>query len=261
MLVECIVEGAKLSLYKTNYNDDLQLFVLKDNQLYWLESGNKEFEIKSKIYIKEVFTYKGLLKVLMNDNPDLVSKVDKLTCTEKEVADLVIAYNEGNISYSKNKKAARKERTPDWKIYSTYSNYSGNLLLYDYPNFGNFGQIGTEYFLSEGSRHFFKLGLEYGKFFEKDNNDFTESFNLAINYNVDFYRSPNCNFYMDINLAHIGKYWDDTTSEFLVLPDLSPGIGFEYHISKQLDVFGEINNLLIIKNLPHDFLVGISFDL
>jgi len=88
-LFESVVEGDKLSLYKTDANDKLMLYVLKDNQLTWLECGKKEFESNGKMYSKEIVAYKGILKFVMNANADLVKQVDYIQCTENEVTNVV----------------------------------------------------------------------------------------------------------------------------------------------------------------------------
>jgi len=288
-LFESVVEGEKLSLYKTNESDKLMLYVLKDNQLSWLECGKKEFEMNGKMFSKEIVTYKGILKFVMNDNADLVRKVDNINCTEKEVTELVVAYNEGHIAYFKNKETAKADRIPHWKIYSSYSSFSGDAKFIPYDvhkslvgasdlifntSSGSFGQIGAEYFPFEGSKHSFRFGLEYGKFYNKktDNpkNDWTiDQFNKAIykyfdfnvSYYYDFLRMPKANMYLGIRLLDLGNVAGPTSSQVVIAPRLSPGFGVEYHLTRKIDVFGELNHLLKMKNFPNNYTFGLSYDL
>ena len=260
-LFECVVEGKKISLYKTFENEELKLYVLKDNQLLWLESGKKEVEHNWVRYSKDIYTYRGILKYLMNDKAELSKKVDRITCTEKEVAELVLAYNEGNITYFNNIDTKKIGSTPDWKIYSSYSNYAIAPAFFALPQEGTFGQFGAEYFFSEGSRHSFRFGFEYGNFLYKYQGGYIKSLNFNLNYNVDYYRSPNCNLYMNVRFAQVGKTWAKSESEWLAVPQLYPGLGAEYRLIDKLEVFGEINNILIIKNLPHNIKIGITYDI
>jgi len=276
-LFDCIIEGEKLSLYKTNENDDLQLFVLKGNQIYWLEGGQKEMTNDSKKYIKEIVAYKGILKVLIRDNADLSKKIDNITYSEREISDIIIAYNEGHITNFKNKEVDHLNKIPNWKIYSNYSKYSGTPLFTGndlFESAGSFFQIGGEYFASEGSRHSLKLGVEYGKFNNKNSNlihydgdniyyyeTWAKYLNLNFSYYYDFYRIPKANFYIAIRLIDMGQLWNSTKNDFILAPRISPGFGYEFHLTNTMDLFGEINHILIIHNLAGNFSVGITYDI
>ena len=272
-LFESIVEGEKMSLYKTKENDEIRLYILKDGQMTWLESGMRQVVIDEKIYNKEIFTYRGILKVLMNDHADLAKKVDQIACTEKEVSDLVIAYNHGHITYFKTKDAEKMDRTPNWKIYSSYSHYKGRPLFSDATSLGQFWQIGTEYFPYEGSRHSFRFGLEYGEFYNKKvvnmlddwhireyNKASNEYFNFNINYYYNFQRLPKANLYLGLRVMDIGKLWGTEGNKISLFPRLSPCFNAEYHVTRRLDVYGEINHLFKMM-IPKNYTFGISYDL
>jgi len=260
-LFESVVEGTKLSLYKTIINDHMQLYVLKDNKIILLDSGSKIVKIESKTYKKEIDKYKGVLKYLVNDNTYLFNKVDNINYTEEDISSIVIAYNDGRISYYKNKDVEKQNRIYDWKFYSQYSNYSSNPYFSDNTASESFIQVGGELFISEASRHSFKFGVEYGKFEDENYKSSEKYFNVNISYLYDFHRMPKSNFYLAVRLLDIGKLWNDTDSDLRFLPRLSPSLGYEYHVSNNLDFYVEVNHIFQLNDIPNNFSIGISYDI
>lgn len=260
-LFSSIVEGDKISLYKTDINEEQQFYALKGDQILWLKSGTREIKIKSKVYSKEIDSYKGILKFLVNDNAFLFKKIDGITYTEKDISDIIIAYNNGHISYFKNEVIENQNRISDWKFYSQFSNYSSEPFFTENTSASSFMQIGGELFVSEGSRHSFKFGLEYGKFEDENYESWDKYLNVNVSYLYDFYRMPKSNFYLGIRFFDIAKIWDNTDNDLSFVPRLSPSFGFEYHINNYLDIYVEVNHIFKLADMPYNFSIGLSYDI
>ncbi|RXQ95588.1 hypothetical protein EO244_06910 [Ancylomarina salipaludis] len=260
-LFESVVEGIKISLYKTMFNDHIQLYVLKDNQMRSLDSGSEIVKVDSKTYNKENNKYKGVLKYLISDNNYLFNKVDDIRYNEKDISNIIIAYNNGKISYFKNKETEVQKREIDWKFYSQYSNYTSDPHFSDNTSAISFIQVGGEFFISKNSRHSFKLGIEYGKFEDEIYKSWEKYFNVNINYLYDFYKMPKSNIYIGFRLFDIAKLWNDTENDLYIVPRLSPSLGYEYHVTNNFDLYFEVNHILQFQDIPHNFSIGVSYDI
>lgn len=260
-LFESVIEGNKMSLYKTSFNQDIQFYVYKRDTVYWLEGGRIEFLKDNTRYRTDNTRYKGILKFLMIDNSNLYKKIDELKYLENEIASIVIAYNGGSVSFVKTKKMEKQNRIPDWKIFAQYSNGRNTPVYFiddDYR--ARFFLAGAEYFNSQGSRHSFKFGIEYGQF------DFTERsnsqwINLNSSYCYDFMRTPGDNLYVGIRLLDISYSWNADESSFYVYPRFSSILGYERHLSKKTDFYLELNHLLSMSHIFLNFTAGFTYDL
>lgn len=260
-LFEIVIEGEKISLYETNIKDKNELFVLKNNEIFLLETGKNEFKIDSRTYSKENNRYKGILKYLMSDNVQISNKIDDLNYNKQEISNLIIAYNEGKISYFKNGDTENLNKKSDWRFYSQYSTYTSNPHFISNSYATSFIQMGGELIVSEGSRHSLKFGVEYGKYNHEYSESWAKYLNININYLYDFYRMPNSNFYLGIRLFDIAKIWNDTYKDSQIFLRITPSFGYEYHVNNHLDLYIEMNHILQLEDMPNNFTIGISYDI
>lgn len=260
-LFESVIEGNKMSLYKTSFNQDIQFYVLKQDTVYWLEGGRIEFMKDDKRYRTENTRYKGILKILMVDNSYVINKIDKIKYLENEITPIVIAYNEGRVSFVKTKAMEKQNKIPDWKIFAQYS-HGRNTPIYIYDgNFSSqFFSAGAEYFNTEGSRHSFKFGIEYGQFDLNKRSD-KQWINLNSAYYYDFVRTPRENLYFGVRLMDITYDWGSDDTNFYLYPRFSPLMGYERHLTNKTDLYFELNHLLSMSKIFLNFSVGFTYDL
>lgn len=260
-IFEAVVEGTEASLYKTNYREDTQFFVLKEDKLYWLEGKDIIFKKDKKTFRQNNYRYKGTLKFLFNDNRNVTEKIEELTYFESKLTPLIIAYNNGHITYLKSRETEKLNRISDWKVYAQYSNerYNTNMVLKSIKDFRLF-QAGAEYFIWEESRHSFKIGFEYSQFetYKKKEGKFV---NLNTRYYYDILKEHNGNVYLGVRLVDIGKRWGDDDERWYFYPNLSPLVGYEYHISKKIDLYAELNHMFNLTKMPMNFSFGLTYDL
>ncbi len=263
-LFDVIVDGEKMSLLRTTKNQAEVFYIYKDGKVYLLEGGRKTIVKGSKTYNTDNLRYRGVLKVLIKSEPKLVKKTDNIKYKEKDLVDIVIAYNNGKITFLKTEEIVKKNKTPNLMIFLQYTNAATNAY-FSYDNqTPSFFQAGVQYYFSKESRHSLKLGLEYGVYTQPDSeyDHFYNIVDLNISYYMDLYRMRHSAIYFNVraaDLTYITKT-DDSHSNIIMLPRISPGFGFKYQINK-FYLFAEINNMIQYKTVPYNFSFGITVDL
>lgn len=255
-----IVEGEKASLYKTNFNVDKQLYIFKNSRMHWLQGGKIEFTKNGKTYIKDNIKYKGLLKTLLLDNNSIVRKIEEISYSETDIVPIIIAYNNGHVSYVKTNEMERQNKKADKKFYLQYS--IGHNVPFYIPENNNsmYFQTGIKLYISEGSIHSLKFGIEYAKF-NMTNYPDKQWLALCSSYYIDFFRKPNSNLYLGMRLFDADVLWDHYGFDYPIHLRISPLIGYDYHISRKLDLYMEVNNILRFEELGRNFSFGITIDL
>ncbi len=258
-LFTAIVEGKKMSLYKTEKIEEITFYVYKDGKMYKLEGGKMEIEKDGSRYVKENTRYKGTLKVLLSPDSALMSKVDKVKYKEKELSELVILYNEGKVSYvNYNSVASRRKKAAFF--YLQYTNETDYTIYSDLNTTPYFWELGTKIKYDQNSRHSVKVGLEYGKItgelYEQDNYYHTS---LAFTYLYDFFRLPNVNVYVSLRMMDISYDRGIYNNRFYLFPRLSPGIGLEFYSHEKIRAYLELNHLAILRRIPYNFSVGLAY--
>ncbi|NOY50148.1 MAG: hypothetical protein GXO88_06280 [Chlorobi bacterium] len=262
-LFEALVEGEKMSLYRKNTSGDDIFYVLTSRKVYLLEGGKVIVEKGSKTFTTKSNRFKGVLKVLLQSEPELVKRADNIDYNQKDLSDIVVAYNGGRISFIKNEDVESKSRKPNLFVYAQYSNVVFRYFFTNDNQTPSFLQAGVQYYFSRESRHSIKLGVEYGTYTPSEDESFDKikTVQLSFAYYVDIFRMHNSAIYFNFLAANIGYYMRENDDNFAaVLPRLSPGFGFKYQV-RDFNFFVEINNALIYKGIPYNFSAGLSYDL
>lgn len=267
MLFETVAEGKKASLYKTSYNGDLQMYVLKNGKMYWLHGGKIEFKRGDQTFTKDNDQYKGLLKYLFSDNEYVVKNVDKASYSLTDMLPLILGYNNGQVSFIKTEEMERQNRKPDNKLYIQYSScYNVEPFPLTDISSSRYFQMGNEVYLSQGSRHSFKFGIEYAHFKGLEGYTYKNYLDknwliLNAGYYYDIYKRPYTNIYLGASIVGMGAVWDLNESGFYIIPRLSPLFGIEQHLDDKLSIFIEINNLLRGGGYGRNLTFGLTFDI
>lgn len=270
LLFETLLIGQNMNLYKINVLETEIFYVQKAGILYLLEGGDKIVKVDSKEqlkgskqYLKEINTYKGTLIYLMKSDPSLVNEINRIKYTQKDISDLVLAFNQGVVSYIKTNATELINRKPNWLTYVQYSHSYNNSYFTDENTTPNFFGAGVLVYLSESSRHSIKMGMEYGTYSDPNQIYWSDYLNLNINYNYDYYSTRNADFYLSLRLIDFGYVLESNTGDSYIgiLPRLSPGLGYQHRIGNKLRLYGEINNILKLLYILNNFSFGISFDI
>lgn len=263
VLFDVIVEGDKLSLLRSTIDEKIVYYVYKDGVVYLLEGGRKTIVKDSKTYHTDNLRYKGVLKVLLKSDPQIVNKINNIDYEESDLANIVITYNTGRIHFVKSKDAVISNRKPHFLIYLKYLHVN-NIDRYTTKNLTpSFIQGGVQYYFYKESRHSLKLGLESGNYSQSDNEG-GNKYNMIdfnISYYMDFYRMPHSAFYFNVRIVDLVfvKENDNNRSSYF-LPRISPGFGYKYDFNN-INLFVELNNFIQIKKVPRNFSFGIAFHL
>lgn len=263
VLFDVIVEGEKMSLLRTTIDEKIGFYIYQDGVVYLLEGGRKTIVKGSKTYHTDNLRYKGVLKVLLKTNPQIVKKVDNIDYSENDLANIVITFNNGKILFLKSKDAIVSYRKPHFLLYFKYLRVN-NIDRYTNRNLTpSFIQGGVQYYFYKESRHSLKLGLEYGNYTQSidEGGNKYNMIDFNIGYYLDFYRRPHSTAYFNvriIDLVFVSKNEGNKSSYFL--PRISPGLGYKYEFNN-VNLFVELNNIIQVKKIPRNFSFGIAFHL
>ncbi len=256
-----IVEGEKMSLYKTEMLEKSIFYVSKDDKVYKLEGEEIEIEKDGRRYLKEDDRYKGTLRYLMDSDPILLKKIKTLKYREKDLAELIISFNEGRVSYV-NYEAIASHKKKALFFYLQYTNEPNYSIFSDLNSSPALWGMGAKLKFDENSRHALRLGFEYGKYTNELHEIENHSrISLAFVYLYDFYRLPHFNTYFNFRMIDISYTMGTEKNYVYLFPRLSPGIGFEYYFRKKIIVYAELNHLAVTRNLPYNFSVGLAYKL
>lgn len=272
-IFQALVESNKISLYETVISGKPELYITKNSQLYHLkntEAASKEGNVR---YRKMNNEYVSTLNILMQDDPDALSKIKNLKLHKDLIKDIVLFYNKGDISYLiQDKKNVRKE--PNWVFYSQYSHYTTYVRQQEIHD-GNGFSLGLQYYLSKDSRSSFRIGFEHLNY-KKTSYTYSPISNILVSEKIDttssiaiqtFYinelvKKERYSFYLLINILNISyKYSHTSPNDVKVNPmiRISPGFGFDTKIMSKLSLYGELNNLLHLR--VNNFSFGLRYDL
>ncbi len=279
VFVQRIISSDLISLYASEENGSIYYYVEKDGTTYRLEN-NKVFEERDdKKYLRYDKKYLGSLKMIMSDKPALFDQIDELRLTESELIDIILDYNEGNISFLMTTEKAKSKTISNWVIFGQYSNFS--IYYFSEPTFGySYGIFGgAQLYFTKNKRHSFKFSLGYSHYELHDKHEsglsyltkdvYAEVFNIGFTYEYIFFMTQRTNIYAILHIAdlsYVSKYEHDEvntniSSSFVPMPRVSPGIGFEYKTQKRFSFYVELNNLLNASHIPENFSVGLKYDL
>lgn len=112
-----------INLYASEENGATYYYVSKDSTTYRLEN-NKVIEKKDGTrYSRYDYSYLGSLKMLMSDKPEVFNKIDDLKLSESDIIDIVLEYNQGNISYLMTTEKVNAKSISNWVVFGQYSNF------------------------------------------------------------------------------------------------------------------------------------------
>ncbi|MEZ5083445.1 MAG: DUF2529 family protein [Bacteroidales bacterium] len=270
LLFQSIIESAKISLYGREEMNALVMYVEKGDKLIRLENNASSVKIadKDKVdvkrYRKNDNQYIGVLSSLMSDRFDLVTNMSKVKLTEKDITEVILNYNKGEVTYylKSNSKFTGK---PNWMLYAQFSNYCS--LWGEYvidPSYGI--AAGFQYYFAKNNRNSIKVNIEYQSYKFEEYDDVY--FGIGFRYYYDIYKSRPVNIYGMMNLLDIVVYLKSTSTKdniednsFGILPHFSPGLGLDVKLFPKFIVYGEINRLFQFKCLPRNFSFGIKYDI
>ncbi|WP_133242706.1 hypothetical protein [Pontibacter virosus] len=262
LVFKVLIESSKISLYVREDNTTEYYYVSKDDVLYRLENNNVYETQGNKKYMRKDHKYIGTLSAMMYDRLDIVQQLEKTSLRENSLTKVIQEYNQGEVGYEwqGDKKAAKE---PNWVFFTQYSQYglskSSPIEAHGYGN-----MAGLQYYFSKHSRHSFKASMDYSFF--RFGEEKANTFGLGLRYEMAFKKAEKFSAYMLVHLMDIAyvsfNHPEEGYNENGVLPLLrfSPGIGLESKPLPRVAVYAEINNLLIIEQLPRSFSLGLKYD-
>jgi len=262
LLLQSIIESPKISLFLSMESDEPTFYVRKEGVLHKLENNVKHIDNDGKKYKSYDHQYIGILTALMNDNPDLTRKLETIDLNEKDLVSIITQYNKGDISYfmeTKNKYT----RSPNWLVFAQYSRYATYWVDEAIDSYGVVA--GLQYYFSKEKRSSLKFSIEYAQLHYESEND--KLYNLSLRYQFDLFRKEKYNIYLMMQMFDISHYtilYPDSQEEKTAIsfvPRFSPGTGFEYKPVPKFAIYGEVNHLLQVENVPGNFSLGIKYDL
>lgn len=269
LLFQSIIESPKISLYGREEGNALAMYVSKDYNLIRLENNASTVKVddKDKVdvsrYKKYDYQYVGVLSSLMADRQDLVTKMSKIKLSEKDVTDVILNYNKGEVTYFQ-KSDSKYYLKPDWMLFVEY----GNICSYfsDYATEPSFDfAAGFQYYFKKSKRNSIKTSLEYTSV--KYENQHQTFVGIGFRYQFDFYKSRAIDVYgmfhvMDLSyMTSTDVNTNEVTKGIRLVPRFSPGVGMDVMIIKRFFVYGEINSLFQFDCLPRNFSFGFKYDI
>ncbi|MDX5438521.1 MAG: hypothetical protein LPK03_15060, partial [Pontibacter sp.] len=208
--------------------------------------------------------YIGTLASLMYDRIDLVQQLDRIDLGENSLARVISEYNQGVATYEwlANIKAGRES---NWVLFTQYSQYGISKHIpipKEARGYGN--MVGLQYYFSKHSRHSLKGSMHYNSF--KFGEEGVRALGLGLRYEMAFKKAEKFSAYMLVHVMDIAYVSfthpvEDFNENGLKLAlYLSPGIGFETKPLPRFAAYAEINNLLVIEQLPRSFSLGLKYD-
>lgn len=279
VFVQRIISSDLISLYASEENGLIYYYVGKDGISYRLEN-NKVFEERDdKRFSRYDNKYLGSLKIIMSDKPELFDQIDELNLTESDLIEIVLEYNEGNISFLMTTEKAASKTISNWVVFGQYSNF-GTYYLAE-PTFGySYGIFGgSQIYFTKNKRHSFRFSLGYSHYELHAKHDsglsyltkdvYAEVFNIGITYEYIFFMTQRTNIYVLLHIAdlsYVSKYEHDEantniSNSFVPMLRVSPGIGLEYKTKKRLSFYAELNSVLNADHIPSNFSIGLKYDL
>jgi hypothetical protein len=273
LIVQCLIESEKISLFMRNENGNPVFYVSKNNVLYRLENNESIYRLNKtesamdrdgNHYKVMDHQYLGVLNFLMSDQPELYKKREKLELKESDLTEIITLYNKGNISYYW-KSDNKFNREPYWSVFTQYSHYctynSEITASHSYCI-----AMGAQYYFSKSSRTALKYSFDYSDCHFEGYDE--TSFNLAFRFSYDFVSSEYYKLYFMLHVADLShiSHTDLENSEnndthFTVSPRFSPGFGLEIKFAKRLSGYTEINSLFQMEYLPRNYSFGIKYRL
>ncbi len=268
LILQLIIESPIISLFKREENSQMYYYVSKNNSLYRLENNDVLIVKEGKNYTRQDYQYIGILGALMPDRPDLVKELRKIFLNEKDLSNLILDYNRGNVSYYWSS-YVKEKRNPNWVFFGQFSNY---VSYYVKPTTeASWGVImGFQYYFSSVSRHSLKYSIDYSTYHFESSRD--ETISLGLRYEFDFWKSKKSSAFFMVHIADISyissiktRYilnnrTTETTNTIGFRPRLSPGIGFEVKPWSRIAIYAEVNRLMQLTYIPYNFSIGLKYD-
>lgn len=262
LVLKLIIESPKISLYVREDDATEYFYVSKDDALHRLEN-NKVYEKRGdKQYVRKDNQYVAILGALMADRVDIVAELDKVSLHEHSLAKVISKYNQGEATYHL-LPGGKAEKESNWVLFTQYSQYGvPKEFARSARAFGN--MVGLQYYFSQTSRHSLKVSADYIN--SVFNDESAVVYGLGLRYEWAFKKAESYTVYFQMHVAELG-YVEYSNSRnrlnrngFTTSLMLSPGIGFEYKPLPRVAVYGEVNNLLQLYNIPKSFSLGLKYD-
>lgn len=269
LLFLSIIESPNISLFGREEMNALAMYVAKDDKLIRLENNATTIAIddKDKIDVKRYKKYDnqyiGVLSSLMSDRFDLVSNMENVKLTEKDITEVILNYNKGEVTYYQ-KSQSKFFGKPNWMLFAEFSNFCslyGDLVTD--PSFGV--AAGFQYYFAKNNRNSIKGTIEYQSYKFEDSDDVY--IGVGFRYYYDMYKSRAVNIYGMMNFFDLVYHKSTSTINntedisIEILPHFSPGLGMDVKLFPKFMVYGEINRLFNFKCFPRNFTFGLKYDI
>lgn len=263
LILQSLIESPKISLYTREDGADLYFYVSKDNVLYRLENNNVVLEKGRKTYTRKDYKYIGTLSSLMADRVDLLQRMDKVKLLENDLTEVIVDYNKGAVTYYW-KQDSEVAKNPNWVFFADYSQHG--TFSGDVTDALSAGQgAGVQYYFSTHSRHSVKIGLGRTRYRFESRDEIIVG--VSFKYEYAFKQSEKFNLYLNVHVADAGHATIDYRRENLedydavaIVPRLSPGLGVELRPLSKVAVYGELNHIMRLNQIPRSFSFGIKYD-
>lgn len=277
VLLEAIVEAPKMSLYKYEYLG-MRYYVKKEGAYYLLEnnevvvyqddkSGNNKVDYK-----KYDLKYIGVLNYLMSDDPSMRKQVNKTGFNERELMELILQYNQGNVSYMISTPGdAPKE--PNYTLYAFGGVYRTFLNREAYTPSYTYG-AGLQWYFRRTGRWSMLSGIHYSNYnlhektYRGDVLEYSQQMiSVHVKLQYEFIQKEKFSVYGGIHgidltlISYEGEYQPVGPSEFLLLPRLSPYAGVNVRWSPRWWTSVQVNHLLRTSYIGRNLSVGITYDI
>lgn len=262
LVLKVLIESPKISLYVREENSTEYFYVSKDDVLYRLENNSVYEHQGNKRYLRKDHKYVGTLSSLMYDRIDLIQRLEKTGLSTNNLTKIIREYNQGEATYEwRGDREAGKES--NWVFFTQHSQYAVDKNSpIEIRGYGN--MAGLQYYFSKHSRHSFKASVDYSsvRFGEES----VQGYGLGLRYEMAFKKVEKFSAYMLVHMVDIGyvsfSHPEEGYNENGLRAALrfSPGIGFESKLLPRVAAYAEINNLLVLEELPRSFSLGLKYD-
>ncbi|MDO6390589.1 hypothetical protein Q4E40_10665 [Pontibacter sp. BT731] len=262
LVLKVLIESPKISVYVREENSTEYYYVSKDDALHRLENNSVYEKQGDKKYLRKDHKYIGTLSSLMHDRMDLVQQLEKTSLRENSLTRIIREYNQGEASYEW-QGDKKTEREPNWVFFAQYSKYGFSKdIPIEARGYGN--KAGLQYYFSKHSRHSIKASMDYSSF--RFGEEKAQMYGLGLRYEMAFKKTEKFSAYMLVHFLDIAYMSYSHPAEGYNENGLKsalrfrPSIGFESKLLPRMAAYAEINNLLVLEELPKSFSLGLKYD-
>ena len=263
LIMQALVISEKISLYAREEGGALHFYVKKDSLLQRLDYDEEVVRIEGYHYNNKKYQYRGVMKSLMADRTDLYKIIDNLKFHERDMVNLVLLYDKGNVSYFFETEG-KYDPVKSWKAMVQLNRF-GSYYFERTTSFSWGIDVGPQYYFTNNFRNSFKFPICYSTYHLEDE-DYTH-YGISFKYQYDFYRTTRSIGYISWHLFDVvhfhevnyGKY-PHTDNGVSLRFRLSPGVGYEFRMVSHFFIYAEYFHLFQINGFPPNFAIGLKYD-